>query len=658
MTKDIKLKELTLENFKGQNRHVSFGDSENRISGRNASGKSTLMKAWNWLLSGYSDAATNPNADLFDNTQKITPNTPIASVEAVVSIDGEVYKVKRTAEAKFTRKRGTDTYEKANSDEYRFYIDDIERNATAFREWLGEHFTSDDMMRFVLDGQYFIAQVFDDKKKARSIIEKVVGTITREEMKGNYSDIDDLLQKYTLDEIEERCKNLIKGIDQRLTEIPSLIQSKETEISEIEQTDFAAIEKNITSLETERAALDKRMTDLSERVKPQMEAKHAAEREKQMKQDVYDKAYSDWKSAFNKKRDELTSEINAIRKQNDKSKDAHSDAVARRNAAVSKRTMLVDLLDKAQQKRLRLLAERDAEKARAFDTESAKCPFCGHQLDGDKLQEEINKFEAKKREVIDNIVIQGKATAAEIKNLEEQIKQQIAVIDTPLPEVMSQSTEELEKRATELANADTSRLAFTQTEQGKQLFADIAAVVIPEVVMPDNREIMAAKQEVNSKLTPLYERRGLKSRLQSLKDSIEVLRVEQKEKGAEMAKYERQRQLVRDYKQEQTEILSHKVNDGLKFSRIDVWSQQKDGTVVPDLVLRNADGVSYATANGASRITTALDIQRFFCERLGVNMPSWVDEMSILDSSNMPHLDGVQMFYLFCSETSLNVESI
>lgn len=655
--KNVILKELTLSNWKAQSRHIVFGNNENRISGFNASGKSTLSKAWSWLLSGYSDAQTNPNSDLFNNKEELTPNTPKASVEAVISIDGEIYKIKRTAEAKFVRRRGTDSYEKASSDSYEIFIDDISRTASDFKEWLNEHLVAEEMLKYAIDGGFFINQIFEDKKKSRQLIEKLVGTVERSEMKGNYTDIDDLLQKFTPEEIEERAKNLIKGIDQRLTEIPSLINNKESEISEIEQTDFDAIEKEIISLEQKRADLDKQMTDLSERIRPQMEAKHAAEREKQMKQEVYDKAFADWKQAYDIKITNLSAEIYAIRRQNDNSKLVHDNALMKQGAAKTLRTQLQGLLDNAKRKRERLLKERDDEKARTFDVSSAKCPFCGTQLEGDKLQEQIDKFEQKKREAIDRIVSEGKATAEEIKRLEEQIAQQTAILEQPLPEIIRQSTEELEKKYLELSTMKLTKENFDTTEQAQTLLADIAAVVIPEVVMPDNSSIVAAKTEVNNKLTPLYERRGLKSRLQSLKSSIEVLRVEQKDKGAQMALYERQRQLVKNYKQEQMEILSHKVNDGLKSSSIECWSLQKDGTVVPDIVLKDENGVSYSTTNGASRIRVIADIQRLFCDKLNVNMPLWIDEVAILNQENIPHYDNVQTFLLFCADTPLNIES-
>lgn len=655
--KELKIKELIASNFRAQNFHDVYDGDSIFISGRNATGKSTRFACWQWLLTGWTDANSPANANLFDDKTVVSPETPIASVTAIVSINGEDYEICRTAKAKFVRERGTDTYKKASSDEYSYSIDNIERSASDFKEWLNENIAPDDMLRYVLDGRVFINLCFADKKKARMLIERVVGTVSREEMKGDYTEIEEDLKRYTLDEIEERCKNMSGGINQRLNEIPSLIKSREAEISEIEQTDFEGNEKEIAKLEQERTDLDKRMTNLSERIRPQMDVKYKAERDKQMRQDVYDKAYLEWTRSFEARKQQLNSEINAIRQQNEKSQQAYDKALRDIENAKTQKQLKTRELEVATNKRLSLLKERDDERARVFDTSTAICPYCGHQLDGDKLQEEVNKFEAKRRQAIDEIVVKGKATAETIKRLEEEIKNLGAAINTPLPEVINQSTEDLEKQFLGLSATNISKEAFNATEQGKALLADIEAVVIPEVVMPDNSEIVAAKKEVNDKLIPLYERRGLKSRLQSLKKGIEVLRTEQKEKGSELAKYERQRQLVKNYKQEQMEILGHKVNDGLKFSRIECWSQQKDGTMIADLVIKDAQGVAFAVTNNASRIITTCDIQRFFCEKLNINAPVWIDESSVLDSENLPSYEGCQTFYMFRADTALTIES-
>lgn len=655
--KDIRIKSLTLQDWKGQNRHVEFGENENRISGYNKSGKTTLMKAWFWILSSYSDAQTNPNSDLFDNKQEITPDTPVASVTAVISINGTEYKLQRSAEASFTRKRGTSEMIKSPSDSYTYSIDDIARTKTDWQAFLDENIVSEDMLRFVLDGSFFVNKIFSDKKSARAIIEKTVGTVTRDEMRGDYSAIDELLQRYDLNEIDQRAANMSKAINDRLNEIPALIRTKEDEISEIEQTDFVATDREISELEAERDRLDKQMTDLTERIKPQMEAKHEAERTYQMKNDVLEKAYEDWKKSFDVRRQKLTDEIAAIRQQNAKSEKARTDEEARRKMVEQHIERDKKSLELAKQKRERLVAERDAEKAKTLDKASTLCPHCGAELQGEKLQSVIDNFEKVKRERIDAIVNEGKQTASVIEDLEKRIAEWKKQLAEPLPQVITQPTDDLEKQVLEIANTNTSKIAFMETEQGKTLLDDIGSVVVPEVTMPETDEIEAAKKQVNVQLVPLYERRGLKNHLTTLRNALDELRTEQKEKGSELATYEQQRQSVKDYKQEQMEILSRKVNDGLKFSRLEVWSKQKDGTVVGDLVLKDANGVSYQTTNNASRLTTVVDVQRFFCEKLGVNMPCFIDECAIFSTGNLPKLDNVQMFYLFCADTSLKIES-
>ena len=655
--KDIKILELTVENFKGQNFHDKYGANENLISGRNASGKSTRISAWLWLLSSYCNANDVPNANLFDNKEEVNEHTPKASVTAVVSIDGETYKLQRTAEAKFTRKRGTDTYEKASSDTYEFFVDDIKRSSTDFNAWLEEHVAPADMLRFVLDGQFFVQKIFDDKKAARAIIEKTIGTVTREEMQGDYESIDELLQRFSLDEIDQRAANMAKAINDRLNEIPALIRNKESEIAEIEQTDFVATDREIAELEAERDRLDRQMTDLTERIKPQMEAKHEAERTYQMKKEVLEKAYEDWKKSFEVRRQKLSDEINAIKRQNANSNNAQCEEIAKRRKIRDVIEEDTKRLALAKQKRERLLAERDAEKAKNLDPSATICPHCGAELQGEKLQEVIDNFERVKRERIYEIVADGKRTAADIEELETSIKDLQEYLAQPLPQVITQPTDELEKQVFEIVNTNTSKIAFLETEQGKALLDDVGSVVIPEVKMPETEDIETAKKQVNDKLVPLYERRGLKNRLTTLREALDELRIEQKEKGAELATYEQQRQAVKDYKQEQMEILSRKVNDGLKFSRLEVWSKQKDGQVVPDLVLKDANGVSYATTNMASRIATTCDIQRFFCERLAVNMPMFIDEVSVMNKENIPHYVNVQTFLLFCADTSIKIES-
>lgn len=640
--KNIKIKEMNLSNFKGQNAHHVFGDT-NMVSGRNGSGKSTIIKGWNWLICGQPDANVVANDNLFDNRQPITPDTPTASVEAVITIDGEEHIIKRTATAAFTRKRGTNEMVKNASDSYKFYVDNIEYSSTEYKDWLSANVCQDDMLKYVLDGSFFVDLVFSDKKKARQTIEKTVGTVERSEMKGNYADIDELLQKMAPEQIEEQSKNLSKSIDARLNEIPTVISQKEAEISEIKQTDFTAVQNEIDTLEGEQKSIEEKIFDYSARMKPLLEAKAKAEGDKRMKQEVYDKAKKTYMQGLIDQDNNLCAEISRIEKENAEKKYLVENL---------KKTVEHDNEEIAELERERIDIIVKVEQIKAEEyTGNNICPVCGQPIPEMMRVDAMLEFEKERKLRFDETISYGK----EISEKEEKLKRIVKRNENAIASIVFEDVEPLKQKLNALRTSDIA--PFELTEQGKSLQADIDAVVVPEVKMPEDGELKQKAADIKEKLKGLYMKKGLQTRLSSLETDIDELRSEQREKGAGLAMYERRIQLVKDFKQEQMEILSHKVNDSLDCSSIECWSQQKDGTMIPDLVLKNSEGVNFATANQASRILTTCDIQRFFCKKLGVQMPVFIDESSTIQESNLPLYDNTQTFYLFCSNEPLKIES-
>ena len=631
--KNIKIKELSVSNFRGQTFKDTYGNT-NFISGRNSAGKSTRIAAWNWLICGCCSANEVSNYNLFNNKEVLSSKTPSAIIEALVEIDGVVYKLCRKATPAYTRKRGTNEEVKSASDNYEYEIDSISYNATEYKDWLSANICQDDMLKYVLDGSFFVDLVFSDKKRARAIIEKTVGTVERSEMKGDYADIDELLQKMTPEQIEEQSKNLSKSIDARLNEIPTIISQKEAEISEIKQTDFTAVQNEIDTLEYEQKSIEEKIFDYSARMKPLLEAKAKAEGDKQMKQEVYDKAKKVYMQG-------LIDTENGIIREIAEAEECNRAALKNKEEAETDLTIQQNFVSHAETELANLREERDRIKSSYEEI----CPICGSAISGEKLEEH-------KRKAIEKIVSHANELTEEL----DKTKEKIELLNTYLNGLSLIDIEPLKQKLNELRTNDNI-VPFELTEQGKVLQADIDAVVIPEVKMPEDGELKQQAADIKEKLKGLYMKKGMQSRLSSLETDIDALRSEQREKGAELAMYERRRQLVKDFKQEQMEILSHKVNDSLDCSSIECWSQQKDGTMIADLVLKNSEGVNFATANQASRILTTCDIQRFFCKKLGVQMPVFIDESSTIQESNLPLYENTQTFYLFCSNEPLKIES-
>ncbi len=97
---------MRIQNFKGcKDKTIDFGD-KTRISGANATGKTTIFDAFTWLLFGK-DSLGSSDFDIrpLDADGKMVDNIEI-SVESKISVDGNEYELKKFQKQKWVKKRG------------------------------------------------------------------------------------------------------------------------------------------------------------------------------------------------------------------------------------------------------------------------------------------------------------------------------------------------------------------------------------------------------------------------------------------------------------------------------------------------------------------------------------------------------------------------
>lgn len=224
--KEVILKRICLSNWKAKNLDVSFYDGVTTISAKNEVGKSSLQQAWNWLFTSYTTPTSVRNSNLYDKRVPLSPDTPEASVKAWITIDGTEFTLERIAQPKFKRPRGEEEWVKDSSDTYIVKIDGFEVTATAFNEWVEEMICPIDKIAFLLDGAFFTTLALQDKKKARAIIDEIVGGCSLDELSGDYSKIVSKLDKHTPEELREHIAALMRPIKKRMDAIPAIIKNK------------------------------------------------------------------------------------------------------------------------------------------------------------------------------------------------------------------------------------------------------------------------------------------------------------------------------------------------------------------------------------------------------------------------------------------------
>lgn len=182
--KEVQIKKLSIENWRAQNKSIYFIGNITEIKGRNESGKSSVMNAFLWLLTGY-DEEDRLNYNLFDNTVEQTyENAVPASVEAVLDIDGYEYTFKKSAKQGWSRPRGKSEYERKGTDDYTFYTDGIEVSATQYKSQIESLLAPIDKLKIMLNLRYFLMLDWKDMRKQ---LEAIVGEIESSDFKGDYS---------------------------------------------------------------------------------------------------------------------------------------------------------------------------------------------------------------------------------------------------------------------------------------------------------------------------------------------------------------------------------------------------------------------------------------------------------------------------------------
>ena len=396
--KEIKLLKIQLSNFKSLNIEVEFNDGATKISGKNGIGKTSIASAFYWLLSSYTSPFVPKNFALFDDRVELTHETPLAKVKAWLKVGEYDYTIEKTAEAKFTRSKGSSEWVKASSDTYTVYIDEIETSATHYNEWIEANICPVAILPYLLNGEFFTALIDDNKNKAREILSTLVGEVKPEDFKGDYSSIAEMLERYSASDIVEMSRKKKKPLEERQNVIPVEIDRKEERLAELRAMDFTATEKEIDKIKGEIEAIDGLLLGNADAVKPILEHNREIENKVSNKRLSLANGRLDYKEAQSARTSEIKAKIAEVRRYNE-SMDRGNATIIRdyeekkeNKEALSKRyDALKDYLDTLRNKKNEI-------KARVFTEDH--CPYCGAELDPMELETKRIAFnEAKEMEL-------------------------------------------------------------------------------------------------------------------------------------------------------------------------------------------------------------------------------------------------------------------
>lgn len=648
----IILKKETLSNFRQVNVEVNYNDGTTEISSRNGVGKSSLDAAWKWLLCGYTDTANPKNHELYDSTKELNENTPITRVKADVEVNGIAYTLEKTAEAKFVKKRGETTYEKASSDNYVYYIDNIKTSVGDFNAWIERNICPVDMLPYCLDGGFFANEAEEEPKKARKVLESIVGEISDSELKGDYTELIALMNEkgYSVEQVRTQQKEKLNSLKSDETRVRAEIELKEKSLAELQSIDYDVIEKQIAEIKKQIEDIDNTLLGKAEAIKPILGQRDAIFEIINSKALKLNEGRNTYNNKFNALRNDINTQIRNVSANNDvvrkRNEVKQSDMESlKRQVELMKVTISTLTMEKD-----RLAGQRDMLKSRVFTDD--KCAYCGQELPADVIEEKRKQFNERKQNELDSIVAKGKNLKQQIEDTEKDLQAKLEIINAGVELEQLENADMLYAKLDEL---NKSYVPYESTEEYQKMFNEIETLksTLPEIPQSDNEGLTNMKRSLIAELETQNRMYGKKQDIIDTMNKIEALKSDLRNICNEEARIEGLLVKITEYVEEKANIVSSRVNDRLSICKIQMYRVQKDGGVAPDCRVYSKEGVPFSTINNSKAMLIRIDLQRFFCNHFNVQLPIFVDEYKSFDDFNAPKSQGEQMVMLYASNSPI-----
>lgn len=672
MSKKLKIKSLTLVNFKGmRNVTVDFGDGVTAISGRNGTGKTTIADGFAWLLWGK-DSEGNSDTKFGIKTNDENGNyipdlehEVSGSFDAIDTETGEVTAVELRrvyVEEWQTPKGSTERILKGHHTDY-FYNGVPLKTKTEYDAKVAA-LIPEDLFKVITDPYYFLTLHW---KAQREYLLRMAGTISDSDIAANRAEFAELLRRVTGKSMEEYKKEIAARrakIEAQLEKIPT--RKDEVTRNTPVAPDYAALEAEKVQIQADLADIDAAATSAAEanrvayeraaRIQGDINAKRT-----EQNQIIYNAKESARKAAYetNRVADDAARDLAQVEQSeaNETNYYNREKAVITASIATEKRRK-----EEAEREVAALRTRWDAVNNEQFQEKTYQaagpllCPIFGHQCADPSA---VNRHQCdaaaaaeafKKRQDDERAAFYANQTARldamdiEGQELNKRIAQHDAEIArltqdaTTLDAKHAKSVQDYatKKEALKKVIADNPRVSTdpqidTQTLPGwvalqqeiDRLTADLTAATAPAYGM-ETAYPSAKKTQLNARLSEIDQKLGLRSTIEANERRIVELDKEAATLAQEKAGLQIEEDLIDDFVKDRMAEVERRVNglfDGVEFR---MYKNLVNGEKEPDCVAY-IGGVRYQDKNHAGQINAGLAVINALCAFHGVTAPIFVD---------------------------------
>ncbi|RXM75332.1 recombinase RecF [Clostridium tetani] len=624
MSKQIFLKKLILKNFKGIKDLTIDLSKVTNIFGENATGKTTIFDAFNWLLFDKD----SKDRTTFEIKTLDKDNNVIHGLEheatGVLSIDGSEITLSKIYKEKWTKKRG-EAEKQLTGHETLYNIDDVPVKKKDYQEKINE-IIDENLFKLITNPLYFGTNMkWQDR---RNVLLDIIGDITDERVinsKTNLKPLLKILGDKDIDTIKKSIAAKKKRLNDEIKAIPIRIDEANNSIKEV---DFEALDFRKRGVVAGIKSLEDQLLDNSKVNDEVLKEKDKLYSMKSKLSDMEYKADTEKDKPKRKLQDKLSCLNLDISKleYSIKSLKTSKDNI---EFDIEKHTKLCD------EEREKWFEENT--KVFEFDESNCICPTCKRpfseeEIEGKKQELEQN-FNSNKAEILKAIQDKGKFYKRHLEKEQEKLESINSDIDSKNKELekLKAEAQDLKKEIDNFKPKDTLESNKEYQDLKVQISELGKKVQQPITVNNQVQELKERKSKLEIELEEVNKELAYKEQNEKTKARIIELQEEERELAEQIAQLEGQEFLCEEFIKTKVELLEASINSKFKYVSFKLFDTQVNGGI-NECCEALVNGVPFGNANTASQINAGLDIINALSEHYEVQAPIFIDNRESVNS--------------------------
>lgn len=654
MSKKVIIKRLTLANFKGlRSVAIEFSDEVTTISGRNGTGKTTVMDAFTWLLWGK-DSEGNTDTKFGIKTNDAQGNfipdlehEVTGTLEVIDTETGniETVELRRVLVEEWKTEKGkTERKLKGHHTDY-FYNGVPLKTKGEYDERINA-IIPEAVFKMLTNPDYFLSLHWTAQ---REMLLQIAGGVSYEDIAQNSKAFAALIEQLNGKTVEDYKREIAAQKDK----ITKALEKIPTRIDEI--TRATPITPDYTALNLEKEQLTKELNDIYEAATSAAEANRIAyEAAAKVQMQINEKRSSQQAILFNAKENarneaykkneaynnadrKLQQVINDERSEANRYRSEHDRLTREKKHAQNTVDGYKQMQNELREKWYKVNAEEFTETANLI------CPLFKHACADPVALAKYNsdreaareKFYSDREERLNKINEDGKRLNEMITAQEEEasrIDKELAALEANHIATTKKAQEDRETLQKVLN--ENPRVSIDLNINGEDLpewvalkkeIEELSAKLPTSNQSTTNTvEIRQRKASITTRLDEVKRKLSLRTIIESNEKRITELNEEAAKLAQERADLQGSEILVADFVKARMSEVERRVNELFSRVQFKMYKTLVNGEEEPDCICL-IDGVKYADKNAAGKVNAGLDIINTLCAFHNVSAPIFVD---------------------------------